>query len=136
MIEFNATLLVSIISFVVFMFIMNMIFYNPILSIMRKREDYIRTNYTDSEQNNEGAKELKEEYEKEFETAKQIARKKMNEEIEQSQKLADEKVHQVRDKAKNEIQSKKEILIQEKNNIVKSVNTEDLANIITDKILR
>ena len=45
MIEFNATFIVSMISFVVFIFIMNMIFYKPILTIIRKRENYIKDNY-------------------------------------------------------------------------------------------
>ena len=38
MMEFNATFLIAMLSFVVFIMIMNAIFYNPILSIIRKRE--------------------------------------------------------------------------------------------------
>ena len=37
-------------SFVVFIMIMNAIFYNPILNIMRKREEYINSNYTQAKQ--------------------------------------------------------------------------------------
>ena len=47
MFEFNATLIVAMISFVVFMFIMNAIFYRPILNIIKKRDDYINSNYED-----------------------------------------------------------------------------------------
>ena len=46
MVEFNATFLIAMLSFVVFIMIMNAIFYNPILDIMRKREEYINSNYT------------------------------------------------------------------------------------------
>ena len=45
MFEFNATLIVAMFSFVVFMFIMNAIFYRPILNIIRKRENYVNDNY-------------------------------------------------------------------------------------------
>ena len=55
MIEFNATFIVAMLSFVVFIFIMNAIFYNPILSIIRKREDYIESNYKDAKSFNDTA---------------------------------------------------------------------------------
>ncbi len=55
MIEFNATFLVAMLSFVVFILIMNAIFYNPILGIIRKREDYISSNYEDSKRFEEDA---------------------------------------------------------------------------------
>ena len=62
MIEFNATLIVAILSFVVFMVIMNAIFYRPILNIIRKREDYIDTNYKDEKDITKKAKEITDEY--------------------------------------------------------------------------
>ena len=39
--EFNATFLVSAISFIVFTFIMNAIFYKPLTSIIEERENFI-----------------------------------------------------------------------------------------------
>ena len=50
MIEFNATFLIAMLSFVVFILIMNAIFYQPILNIIRKRDDYIDSNYADSKE--------------------------------------------------------------------------------------
>lgn len=43
--EFNATFLVSIVSFIVFIVIMNAIFYKPILKIIEERENFINGNY-------------------------------------------------------------------------------------------
>lgn len=42
--EFNATFIISTISFLVFIFIMNSILYAPIMRITKAREDYINKN--------------------------------------------------------------------------------------------
>lgn len=42
--EINATILISAISFLVFIFIMNKILYQPVLDIMEKRKNYIESN--------------------------------------------------------------------------------------------
>ena len=55
MIEFNATFLVAMLSFVVFIMIMNAIFYRPILNIMRKRDEYINSNYDEAKELSEQA---------------------------------------------------------------------------------
>ena len=56
--EFNATFLATIISFIVFVILMNKILYVPVLKIMEQREVYIDENYQTSKKNNEQAKEL------------------------------------------------------------------------------
>ena len=43
--EFDATFLISVISFVVFVFIMNKIFYAPILKIMQERQHFVDENF-------------------------------------------------------------------------------------------
>ena len=58
MIEFNATFLVAMLSFVLFIMIMNAIFYRPVLNIMRKREEYINSNYNEANSNSEEAQKL------------------------------------------------------------------------------
>ena len=57
MMEFNATFLIAMLSFVVFIMIMNAIFYNPIC-IIRKREDYINSNYEDAKRFENSAQEF------------------------------------------------------------------------------
>lgn len=49
MLEFNATFIVALISFIVFIIIMNAIFYCPILNIVKKRDDYLNSNYLEAE---------------------------------------------------------------------------------------
>ena len=42
--EFNATFLVSAISFILFVFIMNAILYKPVIKIMEEREAFLKSN--------------------------------------------------------------------------------------------
>ena len=46
--EFDATFLIAAISFIIFVFIMNMIFYNPILKIMQERNSVVENNFSDA----------------------------------------------------------------------------------------
>lgn len=50
--EFNATFLVSIISFLVFMKIMNAIFYIPLTNLIEERENIVNKNFEDAKQTN------------------------------------------------------------------------------------
>ena len=50
--EFNATFLVSIISFLVFMKIMNAIFYVPLTTLIEERENIVNKNFEDARQAN------------------------------------------------------------------------------------
>ena len=49
--EFNATFLATIISFVLFVILMNKILYAPILNIMEQRKSFIDGNYTVAKNN-------------------------------------------------------------------------------------
>jgi len=137
MIEFNATLIVAMLSFVVFMFIMNAIFYRPILSIIKKREDYINSNYNDAKNITQNAQEITDEYNEKLELSKNEARKQTALKIEQVQKDEFAKIQKAKDESKIEIQSKKEALEQDKNELKEKVDSEvvkSLASDITYKI--
>lgn len=56
--EFNATFIASIISFLVFVFLMNKILYAPMEKIVRERQSYIDENYNQAEENHQKAEEL------------------------------------------------------------------------------
>jgi F0F1-type ATP synthase membrane subunit b/b' len=43
--EFNGTFFVTIITFIVFVFLMNKILYAPILNIMEERKNFVDGNY-------------------------------------------------------------------------------------------
>lgn len=56
--EINATILVSAISFIVFIFIMNKILYKPVLEIMEKRQNYIDANKNEADEYHKKAQQL------------------------------------------------------------------------------
>lgn len=56
--EINATILVSAISFIVFIFIMNAILYKPVLEIMEKRQNYIDANKNEADEHHKKAQQL------------------------------------------------------------------------------
>ncbi len=138
MIEFNATLIVAILSFVVFMFIMNAIFYHPILNIIRKREDYIDTNYKDAKDITKKAQEITDEYNEKLSSAKDEARHNTALRIDEIQKEEFAKVQQAKENSKLEIQSGKEKIEAATIELKEKVSTEvvaDIAQDITAKIL-
>lgn len=56
--EFNATIIVAFISFVVFVIIMNWILYKPIGDIVAKRQNLIDENYNEAKNNSEKSKTI------------------------------------------------------------------------------
>lgn len=138
MLEFNATFLIAMVSFVVFIFIMNAIFYNPILQIIRKREGYINSNYEDSKRFDNSAKELNDTREAKIQQTKKECRHEVQMIVSQAHNLANEKIARVREDNKNIIRQKKESLALETQNLkdnVKNTVVKDLASIIASKLL-
>ena len=138
MFEFNGTFLVAMASFVVFIMIMNAIFYSPILNIIRKREDYINSNYDDAKSYENSARDFNEERNKKFSNAQENCRKEFKKEVEKAQNIANEKIANAKNSAKIKIQTKKEDLIKVENELKRNIEdniVQDLANSIKTRIL-
>ena len=50
--EFDATFLIALLSFLLFIFIMNKIFYAPVLKIMQERQSFVEQNYDSAKTTN------------------------------------------------------------------------------------
>ena len=138
MFEFNATLIVAMISFVVFMFIMNAIFYRPILEIIRKRDDMVNKNYEEAKNLASEAQHLSEEYHSKLSEAKEQNRNNMIVEIENAQKISFEKVQQAKEQAKIQVQNNKDLLESEKTELYREVDSdliEELSSQIVKKVV-
>ena len=81
--EFNGTFFATIITFIVFVFLMNKVLYAPILSIMEKRKNFMDSNYKQAEDNNIKFEQLSSEKDEKLLEAKNDARKKYVEVIEE-----------------------------------------------------
>lgn len=138
MIEFNATFLVAMLSFVVFIMIMNAIFYRPILNIMRKRDEYINSNYDEAKELSEQAEKLDIKKAETIQQTQNECRTEIKNVVENAQGLASKKVQDARTEVKNEIQLKKDSLVRESEaleGVLKSSVVTDLASSITSKFM-
>lgn len=138
MFEFNATLLVAMISFVVFMFIMNAIFYRPILNIIRKREEFVAQNYETAKEMANKADELNNEYQTKLNDAKAKSRDNIAKEMETAQKVYFEQAQEAKEKAKIQIQNNKEIIESEKIKLCNELDSstiEDISAEILKKVI-
>ena len=105
--EFDATFLISVISFVVFVFIMNKIFYAPILKIMQERQHFVDENFN-------SARATKEE------TLTQI-------------KLHDNELEKTREEARNTIASESKKIKQENAKLIAEFRREMTNDISKEK---
>jgi len=138
MFEFNGTLIVAMISFVVFMFVMNAIFYRPILGIIRKRDDLVNQNYEQAKELADNAQKINAEYQIKLTDAKTENRTNMALEIENAQKKSFDVIQQAKDEAKMQIQNNKDIIEKEKENLYGEINSElikDLSSQIVKKVV-
>lgn len=138
MIEFNATFLVAMLSFVVFIMIMNAIFYRPILNIMRKRDEYINSNYDEAKELSEQAEKLDIKKAETIQQTQNECRTEIKNVVENAQGLASKDVQDARSEVKNEIQLKKDSLVRESEaleGVLKSSVVTDLASSITSKFM-
>ncbi len=133
--EFNATFLVSAISFILFTIIMNKIFYKPLESVMNEREKFINDNIYDAKLSSDKAdaitKDRDEKLNKSQVDAKSLVARKINDANENSRNLTD----QAKQKSKEDIKSAKDVLIKEAETTERNLKIEELADVIYSKVL-
>ena len=135
--EFNGTFLVSIITFIVFVFLMNKILYAPILNIMEERKNFINGNYKSAQDNEAKISSISEEKESLLADAKETARDKYNEKLSDYKNKRAEIVSDAQNSAKEEIEKSEIELLNLSNEVkdgLKSSMT-DLANDIVEKVI-
>ncbi len=133
--EFNATFLVSAISFILFTIIMNKIFYKPLESVMNEREKFINDNIYDAKLSSDKAnaitKDRDEKLSKSHVDAKSLVARKINDANENSRNLTE----QAKQKSKEDIKSAKDALIKEAESTERDLKIEELADVIYSKVL-
>ncbi len=79
--EFNGTFLASIISFLVFVYLMNKVLYEPMRKIVTERQNFISQNYSAAETNKQKSEALNSERDEKLSEARDEARQKYNESV-------------------------------------------------------
>ena len=135
--EFNATFLATIISFIVFVFLMNKILYVPILNIMEERKAYIDENYKAVEKNNAKIKKLTEKKEEKLLGAKEEAKEKYIETVDEFKAQKTEIISEAQELAKEELEKSRVELENLSNEVKEGLkgSMTDLANDIVEKVI-
>ena len=135
--EFNGTFLATIITFILFVFIMNKILYRPILGIMEERKNFIDSNYKNADENNSKTDELCAEKESKLNDAKDDARGKYLETVDEFKTQKADIVLEAQKCANEELERSRaelrELSDEVKNGLKGSMN--ELANDIVEKVI-
>jgi F-type H+-transporting ATPase subunit b len=105
--DFNGTFLATIVTFILFVFIMNKILYAPILGIMEKRKTLIAENYQAAKDNDSKRDEITAEREEKLNIAKDDARSKYNDKIAEFKDERNQKIVSAQEEAKSSIENSK-----------------------------
>lgn len=135
--EFNGTFLVTIITFIVFVFLMNKILYAPILKIMEVRKNFIDANYKTAEDNEAKITSIKEEKESLLADTKEAAKDKYNEKLSDYKNKKAEIVSEAQISAQEELEKSKIELLNLSNEVKEELkgSMTNLANDIVEKIV-
>lgn len=134
--EFNATFLVSVISFILFTVIMNKIFYKPIENIINNRQKFIDDLISDAKKNNHKAEIIIKDKDEKLAKSRQDAKKLIADKLDEAVKDASESKSNAVQKFKNELTSAKELLKNEAETEKKELDyvADELAQIIVRKV--
>lgn len=135
--EFNATFLASIISFLVFVFLMNKVLYSPMEKIVKARQEFIEGNLSSADENNKKAEELSQERENKLNDAKNDARSKYLDAINEYKEQKSGMIAEAQENSNNELAQAYENLNNLSNETKEGLKgrMNDLANDIVEKVL-
>lgn len=135
--EINATILVSTLSFLLFIFIMNAILYKPVMKIMEERQNYIDGNKNEANLHEKHSKDLLEEKEKKISDAHKKSRDIVAMKTDAIKEEKNKAINTTKSEMSNFVDSQKNDLANQKNEIYYRLkgNVADLANNITTKLV-
>lgn len=135
--EFNATFLISAISFILFTLIMNKIFYKPLGKIMNERENFINDNLNDAKISNDKAEFLLKDKDEKLAKSLIEARAIVSKELDATNKQSAQITAQAKQKAKNEVDLAKQNLSCEVEGFEDELNSKinELSEFLKNKII-
>lgn len=136
--EFNATFLISAISFILFTLIMNKIFYKPLEKIMDERENFINDNLNDAKNSKDKAEFLLKDKDEKLAKSLIEARAIISKELDATNKQSAQITTQAKQKAKDEVDLAKQTLSNEVDGFEGELNSKisELADFLKDKIIK
>ncbi len=137
LLEINFTLILFAVSFLAFIYLLNLTLYKPVGNIVELRKKLIDSEYAKAKELTNKANELLENYKTKIKTARHEAHSIIQEVVQKAQKLKEEKVSQLlvtlnkeKEESFKKIDEEKKIVMQK---LEKEIKT--LTNLIINKIL-
>lgn len=130
--DFNATLPLMMLQFLILMFILNTIFYKPITYVLDERADHIRNSLTTASAYLVKANELTEKYEKALAESKKQAQNIIRNAQKEAQDIVAKNIKQAQQEAESLVNEAFEQLNIQKEQVLKTL--EDQVDTLSDKI--
>ena len=136
--EFNATFLISAISFILFTLIMNKIFYKPLEKIMDERENFINDNLNDAKNSKDKAEFLLKDKDEKLAKSLIEARTIISKEVDATNKQSVQITAQAKQKSKEDIDLAKQTLSNEVDGFEGELKSKisEQADFLKDKIIK
>lgn len=137
MLEFNATFIIAMISFVIFILIMNWIFYKPILGVIEEREKFINDHYNHAKNSKDKADALLKDKDERLNKTLSDSRKIVSNKVEEANKNSKTLTEEAKKSSQDKIEEAKKNLSLDEKNTTEAIknNVKDLAENISSKIL-
>lgn len=130
--DFNATLPLMVLQFLLLMFMLNYLFYKPVAQILDERADYIRNSLTTASAYLLQADELTQKYEKALAKARKEAQNTIQESQKEAQSIVSVNIKQAQQEAQKLVDEASEQLNIQKEQALKTL--EDQVDILSDNI--
>jgi F-type H+-transporting ATPase subunit b len=101
--DLDATLPLMAIQFLVFVAIMNAVFYKPLLRVVDERDEYVRSNQAQAKDAEAKARELTRQYDQELAVARRDAQKTLNAAQEQAKQEAQAQIRVAQQEAQAQL---------------------------------
>lgn len=135
--DFNATLPLMAIQFLVLTTILNVLFYKPVTKILDERDEYVRTSLTTASKNLVRANELTQQYEQELSETRKIAQATINKSKQEAQAIVTKNIQQAQEEAEKMVMEASEQLNLQKEKALKTLESQvdTLSEQIKNKLL-
>ena len=137
MLQFNATFIVAIVSFILFIIVMDKILYKPISKIVNEREEFINSNYKEAQSSSEEMQKIQYADEERILKSKTESKKIISTKIEQAQTEGKQQTEVASIQCKTNVNKAKEEIKLEESEIQQELQShvKDLAESISEKLL-
>lgn len=133
LLQIDGTFIVIGASFIIFMLIMQVIFYGPMLKMKQQRQDYIDENQRHAKVMTEAANNFIESQEKELQETRGISKEIMAKAVEEANAKKEKAVKEASDKASQAYSEAKEKIAQSKQQTKESLKDE--VSVLADSIV-